>query len=383
MDWPVALLIFVGAAAWFGHAFVMTVILNWCYAQPWPRRGLRAIRALIALLVIAFPFAYVVAIWRVDSPAEMATIAAVYLAICVATTVVYLPVVSLVRACRRAPAALVANSSRVVDVQAELGDKPVGNGKLWRIAGLPGNQVFQVEFRELTLRYDRLPSAWEGLTILHISDIHLRGTPGRQFYQCVFDNAVASGVPDVLALTGDVVDSTIHHRWIAPLVGRLKWTASGLAILGNHDSYYKPEWVRRRLKRLGFHVLGNGWEVIDVRGHPMVVVGNETPWFRPAPDLGGAPDGVFRLCLSHTPDNFAWAQRHRIDLMLAGHVHGGQIRLPGIGPLFVPSRFSRRYDGGQFAAGRTVLSVSRGLSGGEPLRFNCRPEITRIVLRRE
>jgi predicted MPP superfamily phosphohydrolase len=66
--------------------------------------------------------------------------------------------------------------------------------------------------------------------------------------------------------------------------------------------------------------------------------------------------------------------------VLAGHVHGGQVRAPIIGPLFVPSRFSRRYDCGAFAAGPTFMYVSRGLAGGEPLRYNCLPEVTRIVM---
>ena len=113
----------------------------------------------------------------------------------------------------------------------------------------------------------------------------------------------------------------------------------------------------------------------------MIVIGNESPWFQPASSLKGAPDDAFRLCLSHTPDNFRWAQQNSIDLVLAGHVHGGQIRLPGIGPLFVPSRYSRRYDSGQFAAGPTVMCISRGLAGGEPLRYNCRPEVARLILR--
>jgi predicted MPP superfamily phosphohydrolase len=215
-----------------------------------------------------------------------------------------------------------------------------------------------------------------------VSDTHFCGTPGRRFYQHVFDRAFQWGVPDILAITGDVVDSHRHHRWIIPLIGRLKWSIAGLAILGNHDLYHEPELVRRRLRRMRFEVLGNGWRSIDIRGEPMIVVGNETPWFKLEPDLSTAPAEPFRLCLSHTPDNFGWAQRNRIDLMLAGHVHGGQIRLPGVGPLFVPSRYSRRYDCGQFAAGPTVMSISRGLSGGEPLRYNCHPEVTWMVLKK-
>jgi predicted MPP superfamily phosphohydrolase len=115
----------------------------------------------------------------------------------------------------------------------------------------------------------------------------------------------------------------------------------------------------------------------------MAVIGHEGPWFLPPPDLTSCPGGVFRLCLSHTPDNMPWVQRHGIDLVLAGHVHGGQIRFPWIGATFVPSRYSRRYDCGTFFEAPTVMHVSRGLAGQHPYRLLCRPEVTRIVLKKE
>jgi predicted MPP superfamily phosphohydrolase len=118
-----------------------------------------------------------------------------------------------------------------------------------------------------------------------------------------------------------------------------------------------------------------------VRGEPLVVVGDESPWRKPAPDLSAAPAGPFRLCLSHTPDNIARARRDGIDLMLSGHVHGGQVRVPVFGSLLVPSRYGRRYDCGTFDESPTLLHVGRGLSGEHPLRFLCRPEVTRLVLR--
>jgi predicted MPP superfamily phosphohydrolase len=377
------------AGAWFGHAFLLTVWLNVWYSLPLWRWPMKRMRELVALLVFSFPFALVLVYgWHISSAVQTPAagwadrLVRGYLVVCWATTFAYLPAITFLRAIRRNPAQVVACDGQVVDVARRLGRKPVGSGKHWRLAGLPGNQCFQVEFRELTLGLPRLPPAWDGLTILHLTDLHLCGTPGRDFYREVFDLCLEAGEPDLLAITGDVVDSFDHHRWIVPLIGRLRWRVAAFAILGNHDGYHDPVVVRRRLRRVGVHVLGNGWEQVEVRGEPLVVIGQEMPWFRPAPDLSECPRGPFRLCLSHTPDNIAWARRNEVDLMLAGHVHGGQIRVPVIGSLFVPSRFSRRYDCGAFFADPTFMYVSRGLAGREPLRYNCRPEVTRIVLQR-
>ena len=279
-----------------------------------------------------------------------------YLTLCWFTALVYLSIVTFVRSRRRSPDQVVSCRGEIEDVAKHLGEMPIGNGKYWRLARLPRNECFHVECRDLTLRFPRLPEALSGLTILHITDLHFCGSPAREYYQRVFDLCLATGPPDILAITGDVVDSAHHHKWIVPLMGRLKWRIAAFAILGNHDLYHEPVLVRRRLRRIGVRVLGNDWQQIEVRGTPLIVIGNESPWFRPAPvlppinDQGG--NGAFRLCLSHTPDNFRWAQRNRVDLMLAGHVHGGQVRLPGIGPLFVPSRFCRRYDCGHSPEGQ-------------------------------
>jgi predicted MPP superfamily phosphohydrolase len=386
MSVVVALLL--AATAWFGHAFLMTVALNVWYSLPLRRRLHKMMRALVALSVFGFPFALawlyrgeLLAAW--DEPARLTDRPALlaYLVVCWSTSLVYLPIISLVRARRPMPPQVIECHGRIDDVAKRLGHPPVGAGKLGWLARLPGNECLRVELREVQLRLPRLPAAWDGLTILHLTDLHLCGTPDRAYYREVIDLCLATGRPDLIAITGDVVDSFYHHKWIVPLVGRLKYNVAAYAILGNHDSYHDPVLVRRRLRRVGVRVIGNGWEQIDVRGEPLVVVGNESPWFRPRPDLTNCPDGPFRLCLSHTPDNFAWAQRNHVDLMLAGHVHGGQVRLPFLGSLFVPSRFSRRYDCGAFARGPTFMYVGRGLAGREPLRFNCPPEVTRIVLR--
>src|SRR5262249_34877946 len=153
---------------------------------------------------------------------------------------------------------------------------------------LPRNEVFTVDFTEKTIALPQLPAAWDGLTLLHLSDIHLCGTPEKDFYFHVMDRCREWNA-DLVALTGDIVDSPKHHRWILPVLGRLQMNRPAYAILGNHDCWYEPQLTRRRLARLGMRVLGNGWEQIDVRGQPLIVIGNETPWFRPAPDLKACP----------------------------------------------------------------------------------------------
>jgi predicted MPP superfamily phosphohydrolase len=210
----------------------------------------------------------------------------------------------------------------------------------------------------------------------------MHGCPDLDYYRFVMDRS-ADWEPDLVAVTGDLVDSKRHHRWVVPVLGRLRWKTAAFAILGNHDKLYEPELTRRRLRRLGMRVLGNTWEQVEVRGQPLVVIGQETPWFTPAPDLTSCPPETFRLCLSHTPDHVGWARRNGIDLMLSGHVHGGQVRLPLVGSVFVPSCYSRRYDVGIFDEPPTLLHVSKGISGEQPWRNRCRPEVVRLTLRVE
>ena len=115
------------------------------------------------------------------------------------------------------------------------------------------------------------------------------------------------------------------------------------------------------------------------------MAGNELPWFPPAADLSQAPppapDGPLRIVLAHSPDQIAWAQSADVDLMLAGHTHGGQIRLPLLGPIFVPSRWGVHYASGLFHAAPTTMHVSRGVSAEFPVRVGCPPELAHLVLR--
>jgi predicted MPP superfamily phosphohydrolase len=373
--------------ACIGHSAIVIYCMNWWYGLPLPRRFIRAVHALmflvipmgVGLLLAQLGLDYDLVINHIRKP-DLTAGLAWYVATCWMVAAMILPAITLARLLHR-PGVLLGNHSRSVDVAARLGYAPIGRGQHRNLARLPGNEIFKVEFAEKTLSLPQLPTEWDGLTILHLSDLHLCGSPDRIFFQETMD-LCRDWEPDLVAVTGDYVDTFQHHRWIVPILGRLRWRTAAFAILGNHDGWFDALLIRRRLRRVGMHVLGNSWKLINVRGVPMVVIGQEAPWFTPPPDLSSCPRGVFRLCLSHTPDNIQWARRHQIDLMLSGHVHGGQIRLPIIGSVFVPSRYGRKYDCGTFHEDPTILHVSRGLSGEHPVRYFCRPEATLLTLKR-
>jgi predicted MPP superfamily phosphohydrolase len=386
-----AIVLVVFAIAWVGHACIWTWGLNCLYALPISKRFLKVWRLATGLAIIGFPALPWSAGLLANGGASLldrvpqgvwggAVLA--YTGACLLMGAAIFPAITACRLCRRPPPIVLSETTATLDLRAELGDEALGDGKWSGLMRLPFNCVLQVDFTELTLTLPRLPASWEGLTILLVSDVHFHRNPSRAF----FDRVIAEietrwPTSDLVCLAGDYVDSDEHRSWIAPVLGRLRATEGKFAILGNHDANHDPDLIRQELQAAGYTAIGNNWVETTIRGQRCVVVGHEGPWFRPAADLNAAPADLFRLCLSHTPDNFYWGRRNRIDLMLCGHVHGGQVRLPVIGSIFVPSLYSRRFDMGVFEGGGTAMVVNRGLSGKEPLRFCCHPQVVRVTLR--
>jgi hypothetical protein len=304
----------------------------------------------------------------------------VYLGFSAATGWIALPVAWVCRAMRRLPDAQISNHSHTVDIGQELGRRPIGRGPHRLMVHWPFNEQFQLQILERTYRLPRLPATWDRLSILHISDLHFTGTIGIEYFERVIEHANALDC-DLVAVTGDLVDRPWCYEWAPHLLGRLRSRYGAYAILGNHDSWRDHQRIRRDLVTAGLRVLSGRWELIQLKGQLLAIAGTEWPWMGRLPNLAAAPPDAFRLLLSHTPDNAPWAARQRFDLMLAGHNHGGQVRLPVFGPVFMPSRYGRRFDQGAFQVGPTLLHVSRGVSGKHPYRFGCTPEITKLILR--
>lgn len=279
---------------------------------------------------------------------------------------------------QRVPAALRNQQRRVIDVARELGHKPVAAGPYSVLARVPLNEQFQIEVNEKVFLAPGLPAAWDGLSILHISDWHFQGTVTKDFF--VRAASLAAELPvDLVCFTGDLVDNMQLLDWIPETLGQLEGSLGKCFILGNHDWDQEEQAIRRAVTDIGWRDVRDEPLRLERNGSVIEIAGDETPWMGSHPSF--SPTADYRILMSHTPDNIGWARRHGVELMLSGHNHGGQIRLPVIGPVYSPSLYGCKYASGIFWESPTLMHVSRGLAGEHPLRWRCLPEITRVVLR--
>ena len=283
---------------------------------------------------------------------------------------------------------LLANDTKTVNLQKRAGTHLPADGWTDLLAKIPGNQILQLGVHEKRLLVPRLPDEWEGLRLAHLSDLHLTGQLSEAFFHEIVD-LTNQGRPDLIVITGDIVDKDRCIPWLQRTIGRLRAPHGVWFVLGNHDQRVRDVTALRALMGgLGLTDLGSQPAVLWRGESPLLLAGNELPWFRPAVDLHEfrANDPrlaeAFTIVLSHSPDQIVWAKKQRVDLLLAGHTHGGQVRFPILGPVLSPSLFGVDYASGTFSCPPTVMHVSRGLSGTRPLRFWCPPELAFLTLTR-
>jgi predicted MPP superfamily phosphohydrolase len=264
--------------------------------------------------------------------------------------------------------------------------------------GLGGvTYLWQVEPRWLTLQeHDlpiaTLPTAFDGLRIVQLSDIHIDPLY-RYGYVARVVERVNALEPDVVVLTGDYV--TQDAGAAAPLAAMLAGLRAPLgtyAVLGNHDVWRsKRVAVRNGFVQAGIPMLENDHVVLARAGQTLVVAGLDDGWGgRPSlrQALDAAPDAPVILLL-HEPDLVTRYQHEpRIVVQLSGHSHGGQVRIPGHGAIYLP-RYAQQFDAGIYRVGNTWLNTNVGLGMTSygittpPVRFNCPPEISVLTLRRQ
>jgi predicted MPP superfamily phosphohydrolase len=245
-----------------------------------------------------------------------------------------------------------------------------------------------VETTRLTLAFDDLDAEAPPVRVVQLTDLHIERAGYREAAVIRQVNALK---PDLIVLTGDYLNlsylsdptSAAHFR---QFLAQLQAPYGIYAVRGSLES---PEGMAWLLEWTGVVWVEDEPVTVDVRGQRLTLVGLEcnkggADAERLAEAMKGLPADTFTLLLYHTPDLIREAAHHNVDLYLAGHTHGGQIRLPFYGALATGSAYGRRYASGLFQEGGTTMYVSRGIGfegGGLPrARFLCRPEIVSIDL---
>ncbi len=239
-----------------------------------------------------------------------------------------------------------------------------------------------------------LPASFAGFRIAQISDIHLDEFTEPFFLEEVVHrlNHIA---PDMVLLTGDFITrgsltflaSEHAARRCSEILSTLRCPRR-FAVLGNHDVGVSAPMVIAALSAAKIPVLENRYVAIEQGSSRLWLCGVKDPaTSRPDLDLAipAAPDGPVIL-MAHEPDYADSVLVHprakSIDLMLSGHTHGGQIRLPVVGAVVLPPG-GKNYPEGLFHLGNMQLYVNRGIGTvGLPFRLNCPPEITEFILGR-
>ncbi len=219
--------------------------------------------------------------------------------------------------------------------------------------------------------------AGPGLRVVHLTDFHVTDQLPLDYYQEVVKRTSAE-MPDLVVITGDFMTSKADVNLLPSALGGLQARLGVFAILGNHDGSKAPEEVTATMERMGVTFIGG--KVVRVEGHPaLALAGDELPWGDAAPLEEWhtrADEALF--VLTHTPDNIyrLAASPAQPQAVFGGHFHGGQFRLPGFGPVIVPSVYGRRFVQGHFLIHKTHLFVSAGLGAASPpVRLYCQPEL--------
>jgi predicted MPP superfamily phosphohydrolase len=229
-----------------------------------------------------------------------------------------------------------------------------------------------------------LPQALHGLTIAQLSDFHIGPHVHAESVRRAAQMTMALH-PDLIALTGDFVHrSADYAAACADALSILRAPLGVHVVLGNHDYWQKPRVVEAQLRRVGLSPMHNAARRLEYNGAAFYLLGVDDVRHHHADldqALQGVPHDAPKILLVHEPDFADFAQHANIALQLSGHTHGGQIRLPRIGALLLPSWGHKYPIGLNRTANGLWVYTTRGIGVAmPPLRVNCPAEITLLAL---
>jgi len=246
------------------------------------------------------------------------------------------------------------------------------------------------DVNEQEIRIPGLPPAFNGFSIGLVTDIHSSIYMTKEEMDEYVRRLNDLGT-DVIAVGGDIVNSSVDEVYpFAEAFSKLKAPMGIFGVLGNHDFYSgKVETVARMANEAGVQMLRDEGVILRKNGTALHIVGIDdvaspvlaTTKLKKA--IGNVPKNTTRVLLNHRPYFFKHAASQNVDLMLSGHTHGGQLVFGRFGnTLFTPAALASTYVAGHYQQGTAQMYVSRGIGTvAVPVRINCPPELTRIVLR--
>ena len=234
---------------------------------------------------------------------------------------------------------------------------------------------------------DKIPDAFDGYKIVQVTDLH-DAELGENHSRLI--KKVASTKPDVILITGDVIDSRRYDlEKSLRAMEQLIEIAPVYYVLGNHEvATNEMSKIYEELELIGVHTLKNEHVLVELNGEKIALAGIEDPLMGMSPKkmiqaaTSGLDSSTFTVLLSHRPEKFNDYVAQSLDLVFTGHANGGQIRLPFIGGLIAPSQgWFPKYTDGLFEDGETTMVVNRGIGNSLfPYRIFNRPEIIEMKL---
>ena len=249
------------------------------------------------------------------------------------------------------------------------------------------NDLYDLEVTKHEIFIEELDEAFDGYRIAFLTDTHVASFVRRGYYRALHDE-VRNFDPDLILLGGDFVSFERHIELMAEVICAELAARDGVyAVLGNHDYWSNAEHVRAAMEARGVRFLINRNTTLRRGTAKLPLVGIDEI-YRGTPDVDAAFAGLDiaqpAIGVSHHPDviDLLDVSGRRLDLLLCGHTHGGQIRFPFFGSVVVPSRHEGLYSAGFHRVRNVLMYVSRGIGAIPPLRILCPPELATFTLRR-
>ncbi|WP_209585081.1 metallophosphoesterase [Methanobacterium aggregans] len=244
-------------------------------------------------------------------------------------------------------------------------------------------EPYMIETKEVVIQSDQVPQNFDGKKIVFVTDIHCSQFFSEERVQSLVDQVNALD-PDMVLLGGDYV--TDDASYLEPCFSQLSKLNAPLGVygvLGNNDP---KNATITAMENAGITYIGNKGLWVEENGEKIRIGGVEdldTDVPYQGPTIGSVTQNDFVILVSHKPDYFPLANKLKIDLVLAGHTHGGQVTLFGLWAPFYNSRYGQEYVSGIKKSGNSTMIISNGIGTvNVPVRFSAKPQIVVVTLKR-